>query len=69
EKPGHDFALNATYDDVNASSYDALVILGGCAPEYLALNKSVIALVKCIPYRYKIEEKTWLGNLNEFEVL
>ncbi|MED6147728.1 Protein DJ-1 D [Stylosanthes scabra] len=46
EKPGHDFALNATYDDVNASSYDALVIPGGRAPEYLALNESVIALVK-----------------------
>nr|XP_025676077.1 uncharacterized protein LOC112776222 [Arachis hypogaea] len=46
EKPGHDFSLNATYDDVNASSYDSLVISGGRAPEYLALNESVIALVK-----------------------
>ncbi|XP_054795631.1 protein DJ-1 homolog D-like [Prosopis cineraria] len=46
EKPGHDFALNATYDDVDASGYDALVIPGGRAPEYLALNESVVALVK-----------------------
>ncbi|KAL4344001.1 hypothetical protein AHAS_Ahas11G0134700 [Arachis hypogaea] len=26
-------------------------------------------MVRCIPYRYKIEEKTWLGNLDELEVL
>ncbi|KAE8794335.1 Intracellular protease 1 [Hordeum vulgare] len=32
EKPGHDFALNASFDGVDASSYDALVILGGRAP-------------------------------------
>ncbi|KAF7831177.1 protein DJ-1-like protein D [Senna tora] len=46
EKPGHDFVLNATYDSVDSSSYDALVIPGGRAPEYLALNESVISLVK-----------------------
>lgn len=46
EKPGHDFALTATFDDVDASTYDALVIPGGRSPEYLALNESVIALVK-----------------------
>ncbi|KAE8768277.1 Intracellular protease 1 [Hordeum vulgare] len=32
EKPGHDFALNASFDGVDASSYDALVIPGGRAP-------------------------------------
>ncbi|XLS77982.1 hypothetical protein HN51_062207, partial [Arachis hypogaea] len=26
-------------------------------------------MLLCIPYRYKIEEKTWLGNLDELEVL
>ncbi|KAL2333164.1 hypothetical protein Fmac_014377 [Flemingia macrophylla] len=46
EKPGHKFVLTATFDDVDPSSYDALVIPGGRAPEYLALNESVIALVK-----------------------
>ncbi|CAL0315690.1 unnamed protein product [Lupinus luteus] len=46
EKPGHDFVLTATYDDLDASSYDALVIPGGRSPEYLALNESVIAMVK-----------------------
>lgn len=46
EKPGHDFTLTADFEAVDASSYDALVIPGGRAPEYLALNETVIKLVK-----------------------
>jgi D-lactate dehydratase len=46
EKPGHDFTLTASFESVDASSYDALVIPGGRAPEYLALNDKVISLVK-----------------------
>ncbi|XP_047314921.1 protein DJ-1 homolog D [Impatiens glandulifera] len=46
EKPGHEFTLNATYDDVIVSSYDALIIPGGRAPEYLARDPSVLKLVK-----------------------
>jgi D-lactate dehydratase len=46
EKPGHNFALTAAFDDVDASGYDALVIPGGRSPEYLSLNESVISLVK-----------------------
>lgn len=46
EKPGHNFALNATFDDVKAESYDALVVPGGRAPEYLRLDDKVLAIVK-----------------------
>lgn len=46
EKRGHNFALNATFADIKVSSYDALVIPGGRAPEYLRLNPAVIAMVK-----------------------
>jgi protease I len=46
EKPGHRFALNATFADIKVEDYDALVIPGGRAPEYLRLNKEVIAMVK-----------------------
>ncbi|OXH82493.1 protease, partial [Burkholderia multivorans] len=46
EKPGHQFTLNATFDDVDASRYDALAIAGGRAPEYLRLDPNVIALVR-----------------------
>src|SRR5882672_9283788 len=37
EKPGHRFTLNATFSEVKAANYDALVIPGGRAPEYLRL--------------------------------
>ncbi|MEM1128297.1 MAG: DJ-1/PfpI family protein [Bacteroidota bacterium] len=46
EKPGHNFALNATFDEVDESAYDALVIPGGRAPEYIRLNERVLAIVR-----------------------
>jgi protease I len=45
EKRGHNFALNATFADINAADYDALVIPGGRAPEYLRLNGAVLEAV------------------------
>ena len=36
EKRGHNFTLNYTFDNVNPENYDALVIPGGRAPEWLA---------------------------------
>ncbi|TBW53784.1 DJ-1/PfpI family protein [Marinobacter halodurans] len=46
EKPGHNFALNATFAAVNPSDYDGLVIPGGRAPEYLRLNEDVLNVVR-----------------------
>jgi protease I len=46
EKPGHNFTLNATFAEVKADDYDALVIPGGRAPEYLRLNPKVLDLVR-----------------------
>jgi protease I len=46
EKPGHNFGLNATFDDVDPSEYDALVVPGGRAPEYLRLNERVLEIVR-----------------------
>lgn len=46
EKPGHNFTLNATFADIRAEDYDALVIPGGRAPEYLRLNPEVLAMVR-----------------------
>jgi deglycase len=46
EKRGHDFTLNATFDEIKADSYDALVIPGGRAPEYLRLNDKVLQIVR-----------------------
>lgn len=46
EKPGHNFALNATFDEIDPSTYDALVIPGGRAPEYLRLNPRVLEMTR-----------------------
>ena len=46
EKPGHNFTLNATFDDIKAEDYDALVIPGGRAPEYIRLNQTVLDIVR-----------------------
>nr|VFJ58692.1 MAG: protease I [Candidatus Kentron sp. FM]VFJ59565.1 MAG: protease I [Candidatus Kentron sp. FM]VFK14822.1 MAG: protease I [Candidatus Kentron sp. FM] len=46
EKPGHNFSLNATFDDIDETGYDALVIPGGRAPEYLRLNPRVLDIVR-----------------------
>ncbi|AFT85440.1 DJ-1/PfpI family protein [Paraburkholderia phenoliruptrix] len=46
EKPGHLFALNASFDDADPRQYDALAIAGGRAPEYLRLNPKVIDIVR-----------------------
>jgi len=46
EKRGHNFTLNATFADLHAEDYDALVIPGGRAPEYLRLDAKVIAAVR-----------------------
>jgi len=46
EKRGHDFTLNAAFDEVRPESYDALMIAGGRAPEYLRLNPKVLDVVR-----------------------
>jgi len=46
EKPGHNFALNASFAEVRAEEYDALVIPGGRAPEYIRLNPAVLKIVQ-----------------------
>ena len=46
EERGHDFALTATMDDVDPADYDALVVPGGRAPEYLRTHEEVIEAVQ-----------------------
>jgi protease I len=46
EKRGHNFTLNATFDEVRPEAYDGLVIPGGRAPEYLRLNPRVLEIVR-----------------------
>ena len=46
EKPGHNFVLNFSFDEVKVADYDGLVIAGGRAPEYLRLEPRVLEMVK-----------------------
>ena len=46
EKRGHDFSLNATLAELDPADYDALIIPGGHAPEYIRLNQTVIEAVR-----------------------
>ena len=46
EKPGHRFTLNATFADIKPENYDALLIPGGRAPEYLRMNSRVVEITR-----------------------
>jgi protease I len=46
EKPGHNFTLNASFGEVAPDKYDALVLPGDRAPEYLRLNEEVLRVVR-----------------------
>lgn len=46
EKPGHNFALNATFADIKPENYDALLLPGGRGPEYLRTYPAVVAMVR-----------------------
>lgn len=46
EKLGHNFTLNATFAEIKPESYDALIIPGGRAPEYLRLDKRILEIVR-----------------------
>lgn len=46
EKPGHNFTLNATFAEIKTEEYDALIIPGGRAPEYIRLNEAILKIVQ-----------------------
>ncbi len=46
EKPGHRFSLNGDFASIQPENFDALVLPGGRAPEYLRLNDQVLELVR-----------------------
>lgn len=46
EKRGHNFRLTADFDSIDPSRYDALVVPGGRAPEYLRLHEEVLSIVR-----------------------
>jgi len=53
EKRGHNFPVTASFDEASAADYDALIIPGGRAPEYLRLNDRVLDLVRAFAEQLK----------------
>lgn len=53
EKPGHNFTLNASFDQVRAESYDGLLLPGGRSPEYLRIDDNVLKIVRHFAERKK----------------
>lgn len=60
---GHNFELNATFDEVDAKSYDGLILPGGRAPEYLAHDPNVMKLVTEFAKSGKVIAATCHGQL------
>lgn len=46
ERPGYGLNADVAVADVSANDFDALMIIGGRAPEYLRHNQNVISLVR-----------------------
>lgn len=53
EKRGHYFVLNTSFSDVQFSEYDALVLTGGRAPEYLRLDHKVLEMTRHFAHHNK----------------
>jgi protease I len=53
EKPGHNFELNATFAEVKPADYDALVVPGGRAPEYIRLDNTVLDFARHFDAEHK----------------
>jgi len=46
ERPGYGLVAGISFDDVTASDYDAILLLGGRAPEYLRHNAKLLDLTR-----------------------
>ena len=57
EKPGHRFRLNQSLRRRESGDYDALVIPGGRAPEYLRLDERVLDIVRSLRRRRETDRR------------
>lgn len=53
EKPGHLFALNASFNEIEPENYTGLLLPGGRAPEYLRLDEQVLGIVRSFVSRQR----------------
>ncbi len=53
ERPGYGLESDLSFDQVDASSYEAILILGGRAPEYLRNDRHLLEIVRDFDARQK----------------
>jgi protease I len=53
ERPGYGAESDLTFDDVKVGDYEAVIVLGGRAPEYLRHDPRVLAIVREFAQREK----------------
>ena len=53
ERPGYGFASDLSFDQVAVADYDAILILGGRAPEYLRNDRRLLDLVRAFDAQQK----------------
>jgi protease I len=53
ERPGYQVESHITFEDVRVDDYEAILVLGGRAPEYLRNNRTLIGLVQAFHTREK----------------
>jgi protease I len=53
ERPGYGLQADISFDEVDVDSHDAVLILGGRAPEYLRNNERLLELIRAFDVRGK----------------
>jgi protease I len=53
ERPGYQVESDLTFDDVDVDAYDAILLIGGRAPEYLRNDARLLKIVKTFDERGK----------------
>lgn len=53
EKPGYGVNADLTFDEVSVADYEAVLLLGGRAPEFLRHNERVIDIVRTFDHMQK----------------
>ncbi|MEZ5355222.1 MAG: DJ-1/PfpI family protein [Bryobacteraceae bacterium] len=48
ERPGYGVTASVGFDDVDPARFDALLVLGGRAPEYLRHNEKLLSIVRAM---------------------
>src|SRR5947209_18736600 len=65
ERPGYGLAAELSFDQVNADNYDAILILGGRAREYLRNHRPLLEIVR----QFDVQQKWIFAICHGIQVL